>query len=188
MMPQEEMLEILNHDSPVVTILLIILAGAIIISLGYWSIKLRFNSVLADRSKQLREEWETNITKPLTAADVKAETERLIFTDRLLKMIELLVQRSVAFQFYKQLGKLPLQNFTAAMQEAMIEEVANATFLAIELEQLAGRSILTENYLRQYIVDTAIVTVDATLTGLIDNDEPLSIQLEKLKGDNRDAR
>lgn len=129
-----------------------------------------------------------NLLQPLTAADVKAETERLIFTERLLKMIELLIQRSVAFQFYRQLGKLPLRNFTAAMQETIITEVAEATFLAIELEQLARRSILAENYLRQYIIDTAIVTVDATLTGLIDNDDPISIQLEKLKGVNSDAR
>lgn len=186
-LPQEELLGTFAYGDRVVTALLIVLIGLLIIWLGTRLIK-RYCDILDGKTERLREEREASFPKPLTAADVKAETERLLFTERLLKMIELLVQRSVAFQFYKQLGKLPLRNFTAAMQETMIGEIANATFLAIELEQLAGRSILAEDYLRQYIIDTTIVTVDATLTGLIDNDEPISIQLEKLKGDNRDAR
>lgn len=169
-----------QHDWVIVILVIILILVIASIYIG--------DHLTKSRNRKVEELKGDNLLKPLTAADVKAETERLIFTERLLKMIELLIQRSVAFQFYKQLGKLPLRNLTAAMQETMITEVAEATFLAIELNQLAGRSILAENYLRQYIIDTTIVTVDATLTGLIDNDDPISIQLEKLKGDSNDAR
>lgn len=169
-----------QHDWIIVILVIILILVIASICIG--------DHLTKSRNRKVEELKGDNLLKPLTAADVKAETERLIFTERLLKMIELLIQRSVAFQFYKQLGKLPLRNLTAAMQETMITEVAEATFLAIELNQLAGRSILAENYLRQYIIDTTIVTVDATLTGLIDNDDPISIQLEKLKGDSNDAR
>lgn len=169
-----------QHDWIIVILVIILILVIASICIG--------DRLTKSRNRKVEELKGDNLLKPLTAADVKAETERLIFTERLLKMIELLIQRSVAFQFYKQLGKLPLRNLTAAMQETMITEVAEATFLAIELDQLAGRSILAENYLRQYIIDTTIVTVDATLTGLIDNDDPISIQLEKLKGDSNDAR